>query len=203
MLSLSISNRVLSFVALLLSGTLIFQISCKKEKNCDIDLCPGMLICTENGCGCREKDIVVAGSLCVYPEIHSYIAASDAGGLLPENFYFYFIGNSDTIQGPTGQYLYHEVAFNAPEYNRKGSSQTTYSKISYPPDGVVGDVFKLVLPYPSYPAGYGNGTCEVSINGTFVHPDTIASIVKLINCKPEDIPEANNQYRVNFIRIKR
>jgi hypothetical protein len=203
MLSLSMSNRVLSFVALLLTCTLIIQVSCQKEDNCDPDLCPGMLICTENGCGCKYDNMVFAGSLCVYPEIHSYIAASDAGGLLPENFYFAFIGNSDTIQGPTGQYFQNEVEYNAPEYNRKGGLAVTYSKASYPPEGVLGDAFRLVMPYSAYPAGNGNGTCDIIINGTFVHPDTISSIVKLINCVPETIPEANNQYRVNFIRIKR
>jgi hypothetical protein len=196
-------NLLLGALALMLSSTLILQISCKKEEICQSDQCPGMLICKNNECGCAEDNIVVAGSLCVYPEIHTYLALSNAGGNLPENFFFYFVGNNDTIQGPVGQYKIHDLSYNASSYNRKGGIFTTYTKASFPPEGVTGDGFRLNMPYPVYPAGPNNGYCDVYINGTFVHPDTISAIVSLVRCKPDSIPEANNQYRVTFARIKR
>ena len=169
---------------------------------CDEDLCPGMLSCNGSECGCKENYIKVAGSLCIYTDSHSFLAQSDAGGNLPENLYIGFIGKNDTIEGPIGQYKTHELSYNAPEYNRSGGTFTTYSKASFPPEGVTNDRFRLFMPYPVYPAGVGGGYCDLRIEGIFVHPDTIETTVWYNSCNPQNMPEANNTYRVKFIRIK-
>jgi hypothetical protein len=199
-------NKCLTIAAVLLTILLMLQqISCKKEPlKCIPEDCLGMLHCYDNKCGCPENQIIVAGGLCVLPESFAYIALSDAGGCIPENFFFYFVHNPNSINSTTpGEFISSDLTYNAPEYNRSGGPQTSYTKASFPPEGIEGDQFRLYLPFKAYPSALSSGSCDMYIKGTFVHPDTISTTLTFLSCKPANMPEANNQYQVKFVRIKR
>ena len=199
-------NKCLTIAAVLLAAFLMLQqTSCKKEPlKCVSEDCPGMLDCYDNKCGCPFADqIIVAGSLCVNPDLFAYIALSNAGDCIPDNLTLFFHHNPESITGGQGEFISSDLTYNAPEYNRSGGPMTSYSKASFPPEGIQGDQFRLYLPFKAYPSAVSEGSCDMYLKGTFVHPDTISTTLTFLSCKPANMPEANNQYQVKFVRIKR
>jgi hypothetical protein len=199
-------NKFLSATALVLLISLIVQnTACRKEiPYCSRETCPGMLTCNQDDiCACYGDQIQLPGtSLCFNPKGYNFLAQQSGSNCLPSNFILRFRDNPDSIrhdnpnQGISAMISY---IWSGP----KSFPNSTYKKFDVNPDGLVGDRFWF---YPALywrPTGDSrDGRCNYVIEGEWTHPDTLATIVRIYSCDPDDLPEVNNQYRVSFIRIK-
>jgi hypothetical protein len=200
-------KKFLIFSILILVLLNIFvHMSCQKEEPlCRRDDCPGMLSCHDNICSCAPDDIAIGTTTCVQPIgfNRTYLADGTAGDMLREKTVIFFHEIPDTIRSNnpnTGVNAGLTIAYEGARFH----PMENYLKFDLNPDGIVGDAFYYTLyerrRLTSTPS---DGYCYVNIQGTWTHPDTIAAKVRLISCVPYDVPEADNMYRVKFIKVKK
>jgi hypothetical protein len=181
---------------------IVVHVACKKEPQCQTIDCPGMLECHDNKCSCGPDEIPIGTTTCVRPSSKAFLADGDAGNTLKEKTVIFFHENPDTLNS-TNPNVGVYGSLNVRYEGAKQSPQESYVKFDLNPNGLVGDMFDYTAIGRHFPTGFAtDGYCNINIRGTWTHPDTLATIVRLISCVPYDIPEADNLYRVKFIRVK-
>jgi hypothetical protein len=84
----------------------------------------------------------------------------------------------------------------------KTVSSRSYRKFDINPNGLTGDKFRFYPFQKWWPTGnMRDGYCDLIIEGEWIHPDTLSTVIRMEYCSPETMPEKDNLFRVKFARV--